>query len=273
MPSQGFLIPMPQVLWDSVLQEPAQGWKIYYTHAGLGTPVTTYSEATLSSANADPVVTSVGTWRAFVAEAVIVDIEVKNAAGVSQFTVESVEAMPDTTGASPSVTAVPTGGFMPYVTGAAAPSGFLYCDGSAVSRATYSALSTLLAAATPTYPYGSGNGTTTFNVPDLRGYFPFGVAASGTGSTLGTPFGVIDHTHTGPSHTHTVTVTRDGWGSALNTPSTTGRLNVGDAAGAGQFNSSYQPASDLALTTAAGGTGNTSSANPPGLPCYFIIKT
>ncbi len=269
MPSQGFLIPMPQVLWDTVLQEPAESWKIYYTHAGLGTPVTTFSEATLSSANSDPVVTSGGTWRAFVAEAVIVDIEVKNAAGASQFTLESVEAMPDTSGTSPSVTAVPTGGIVMYVSHAAAPSGYLFCDGAAVSRATYSTLNTLLAAATPTYPYGNGDGATTFNVPDFRGHMPFGVAASGTGSTLGTPFGSVDHTHTGPSHTHTVTVPRSGWGTENGAASDfTGSLVT-----AGLLGGVTVAAADRVFTSTTGGTGNTSSANAPSLPCWFIIKT
>lgn len=42
----------------------------------------------------------------------------------------------------------------------------LLCDGSAISRTTYADLFTLLG----TY-YGSGDGSTTFNIPDLRGYF------------------------------------------------------------------------------------------------------
>ncbi len=52
----------------------------------------------------------------------------------------------------------------------AAPTGFLLCDGSAVSRTTYA---TLFSAIGTTY--GAGNGTTTFNLPDLRGRVPAGV--------------------------------------------------------------------------------------------------
>lgn len=268
--AQGFMIPLPLRLLDAD-GAPADGWKIYYTNAGLGTPVTTYSDAGLTSQNTDPVVTSAsGYFRAFVAEAVIVDIEVKNASDVSQFTMESVEAMPDTSGSSPSVTAVPTGGIIAWSTGTA-PTGFLLCNGAAVSRATYATLNTLLSAAS--YPFGSGDGSTTFNVPDMRGKFPLGQSTAGTGSTLGGSGGLIDHVHTGPSHTHAVVVTRDGWGSTLNAPSTTGRLNVGDAAGAGQFSSSYQPTADVTITSAAGGTGNTGTANPPFLALQWIIKT
>jgi hypothetical protein len=50
--------------------------------------------------------------------------------------------------------------------GATAPSGYLMCDGSAVSRATYADLFAVIGTT-----YGTGNGTTTFNLPDLRGEF------------------------------------------------------------------------------------------------------
>lgn len=265
--AQGFWIPLPQRLLDAD-GAPAVGWKIFYTNAGLGTPVTTYSNATLTSANADPVITdSSGYFRAFVAEAIIVDIAVKNASDVSQFTLLSVEAMPDTSGTSPSVTAVPTGGIIAYGF-TTAPTGFLLCDGSLVSRSTFSALFAIIGTA-----YGAGDGSTTFGLPDLRQRFPLGKAASGTGVTLGGTGGAIDHTHTGPSHTHGVTVSRNGWGAALNSPSVTGRLNTGDAAGAGALSSSYQPTADLAVTSDVGGTGATGTANPPFQTVVWIIKT
>jgi microcystin-dependent protein len=47
-----------------------------------------------------------------------------------------------------------------------APAGYLECDGSAVSRTTYSALFTRIGTT-----YGTGDGSTTFNLPDLRGRF------------------------------------------------------------------------------------------------------
>lgn len=167
-------------------------------------------------------------------------------------------------------TPIPTGAcvWSPYST---QPTGFLTCVGAAVSRTTYAALNTLAAA--DSYPNGSGDGSTTFNVPDLRGRGAYGLAASGTGSTVGGTFGSMDHTHTGPSHTHSVVVTRDGWGSTKNTPSTTGRLAVGDAAGGAEFASSYQPTADVTITSAAGGTGATSAGNAPGLAGYWFIKT
>ena len=49
---------------------------------------------------------------------------------------------------------------------ATVPSGYLECNGAAVSRTTYSALFAIIGTA-----YGAGNGSSTFNIPDLRGEF------------------------------------------------------------------------------------------------------
>ncbi len=57
--------------------------------------------------------------------------------------------------------------------GATSPTGYLVCDGSAVSRTTYATLYAVIGNA-----WGSGDGTTTFNLPDLRGRFLRGVDGS-----------------------------------------------------------------------------------------------
>lgn len=93
-------------------------------------------------------------------------------------------------------TAVPVGGMMPYG-GSSAPDGWLLCDGTAVSRTTYAKLFSKLSTT-----FGVGDGSTTFNLPDMRQRFPIGKAASGTGSTLGGSGGSIDHTHSVPAHYH-----------------------------------------------------------------------
>lgn len=64
--------------------------------------------------------------------------------------------------------AAPVGVINPYG-GSTAPTGWLLCDGSAVSRTTYAALFAILGTT-----YGAGNGSTTFNLPDLRGKIPVG---------------------------------------------------------------------------------------------------
>jgi microcystin-dependent protein len=58
---------------------------------------------------------------------------------------------------------IPSGVIVPFAV-AGAPTGWLACGGQAVSRTTYATLF----AAIGTY-YGSGDGSTTFNLPDLRG--------------------------------------------------------------------------------------------------------
>jgi microcystin-dependent protein len=65
-----------------------------------------------------------------------------------------------------------------------APTGFLKANGAAVSRSTYSALFTEIGTT-----FGVGDGSTTFNVPDMRGYFVRGWADDGSidsGRTFGT---------------------------------------------------------------------------------------
>lgn len=57
---------------------------------------------------------------------------------------------------------IPTGAVFPFA-GITAPEGFLFCDGSAVSRVTYSKLLGVIGET-----YGSGDGLTTFNLPDYR---------------------------------------------------------------------------------------------------------
>ncbi len=81
--------------------------------------------------------------------------------------------------------AAPTGAMQMYA-GATAPTGWLFCDGSAVSRTTYVTLFSVLSTT-----YGAGDASTTFNVPDMRGRVPVGVGtgtgggASGTGAPTG----------------------------------------------------------------------------------------
>lgn len=62
--------------------------------------------------------------------------------------------------------------------GANEPLGWLKCDGQAVSRTTYSALFSVIGTT-----YGSGNGSTTFNLPDLKGRTIVGVDPSDTSSS------------------------------------------------------------------------------------------
>lgn len=85
----------------------------------------------------------------------------------------------------------PTGAMIMYG-GASAPTGWLLCDGSAVSRTTYANLFSAIGTA-----YGVGDGSTTFNLPNL-------VSKFARGGTPGTGGGADTHTHTSAAHSHTL---------------------------------------------------------------------
>lgn len=74
-------------------------------------------------------------------------------------------------------TIVPTGSILPYG-GSSAPTNFLLCDGSTVSRSTYATLFGVIGTT-----FGAGNGSTTFGLPDMRGRTVVGV---GTGTKVAT---------------------------------------------------------------------------------------
>jgi microcystin-dependent protein len=63
---------------------------------------------------------------------------------------------------------IPTATIVPW-SSASVPSGFLECEGSAVSRTTYATLFAVIGTT-----YGIGDGSTTFNVPDLADNVPVG---------------------------------------------------------------------------------------------------
>jgi len=66
---------------------------------------------------------------------------------------------------------MPTGSIIPYA-GSTAPAGYLLCDGSAISRSTYSALFAIIGTT-----YGEGDGNSTFNIPSEND-FPLGIPSN-----------------------------------------------------------------------------------------------
>lgn len=125
--------------------------------------------------------------------------------------------------------------------GSSAPTGWLLCDGSAVSRTTYAALFAIVSTT-----YGSGDGATTFNVPNLQGKVPVG-KDTGTFSTLGASGGEETHTLLTTelaSHTHATSFGTTGIGSLYGviTPTLTGTVSITSASsGGGLAHNNLQP--------------------------------
>jgi microcystin-dependent protein len=162
--------------------------------------------------------------------------------------------------------------------GAAPPSGWLLCDGAAISRSTYSVLFGVIGTV-----YGPGDGSTTFNVPDLRGRVAVGYAVSGGHvdvSTLGekdlqsaanrrpkhrttNSLGISD-----PGHHHREQVMSGSGGSSsiLSNPSTTTAV---------QANIDTQNATTGISVSGSVGTNNANDAldTPSYLVINHIIKT
>ena len=152
---------------------------------------------------------------------------------------------------------VPAGVISPFG-GTVAPSGYLLCDGTAVSRITYASLFSAIGTT-----WGNGDGLTTFNVPDLQNMFLRGSGTSAVGVYEADDF---------KSHTHTATVTDPGHVHALNTQN-------GFSGGAGQFAQSaifqgiFNTLSALTgISVTNSSTGGTET-RPVNKRVLYIIKT
>lgn len=78
----------------------------------------------------------------------------------------------------------PAGVLMPYGGNSSAPSGWLFCRGQAVNRVTYATLFAAIGTS-----FGAGNGSTTFNIPDMRGQFIRGFNNESSGDDASRTFG------------------------------------------------------------------------------------
>ncbi len=162
-------------------------------------------------------------------------------------------------------TAPPTGGISMYG-GAAAPSGWVLCDGTTYDSDADSTYAPLFAVIGTTF---GGTGSNDFVVPDLRDNFVIG--KSGT-LALGATGGSFDHTHTGPSHSHSHS---HSFSDSFTTggPSSTGSVDTGLSLRA---SSSHTHSGSVSGTTggnaSSGGTGATGSNNPPYVALNYIVK-
>ncbi|MEP7454309.1 tail fiber protein [Phyllobacterium sp. SB3] len=159
------------------------------------------------------------------------------------------------------------------------PSGYLKCNGAAISRATYAALFSAISTT-----HGAGDGSTTFNVPDLRGEFVRGFD-DGRGVDSGRVFGSAQagayesHTHTASSasagahthtastasagaHTHTGTAASDGAHTHTGTTASYSHGHTGTTAAGGAHNHTFSGTTSTngnhSHSIREGGTGSSS---------------
>lgn len=101
-------------------------------------------------------------------------------------------------------------GMVQYFANSTVPTGWLMCDGSAVSRTTYADLFAAISTV-----YGVGDGSSTFNVPDLRGQFIRGWANSSTGASITASIAPTTATFVGTVSGTTLTVASVSAGSVV----------------------------------------------------------
>jgi microcystin-dependent protein len=160
-------------------------------------------------------------------------------------------------------TLVPPGAVMSFAMNVA-PSGWLAASGAAVSRATYAALFAAIGTT-----YGVGNGSTTFTLPDLRGYFVRGAGTNGTDGTSAGTFGALQSDDF-KSHTHTATVTDPGHTHTSNAQ----RITPGSGLGGGSQSVTATTtinSSTTGITVANASTGGTET-RPRNIAMLYCIK-
>lgn len=175
---------------------------------------------------------------------------------------------------------VPTGSVSPYA-GLTEPSGWLFCYGQAVSRTTYAALFAVVSTT-----YGSGDGSTTFNLPDLRGRVIAGQDDMGgtsanrltnqtgglNGDTLGATGGAETHTLTEaqmPLHGHPYRASYETGGDA----NTTGGIMFNLTSLATEAAHTGAPSSTQGETIGGTGGGGAHNNVQPTIILNYIVKT
>jgi microcystin-dependent protein len=165
------------------------------------------------------------------------------------------------TGAASGSGVVYTGIISAY--GAATPPlGWLACDGSAIDRTVYSALFSIIGTT-----WGIGDGSTTFNIPNLIGKFPIGagvipIGNSGGAATVTLSIGNL------PSHTHTITDPGHSHSTLAAASTSTAGAAAGDVTTGGTTGTST-----TGITVNATGSGTPFSILPPYAAILWMIKT
>jgi len=180
--------------------------------------------------------------------------------------------------------AVPTGSVHMMAT-TTAPSGYLKCNGSAISRTTYAALFAIIGTT-----HGAGDGSSTFNVPDLRGEFVRGWD-DGRGIDSSRNFGTAQsdqnaqHNHsasatsTAGAHSHALNYQRKHVEDTGTAAVTDIRREGGDGDGGSQTfsnntDSGFMNNATVSVSTSVSiGNQGGNEARPRNIAMMYVIKT
>ena len=170
---------------------------------------------------------------------------------------------------------VPPPGVITAFAGSTAPTGYLLCNGATVSRTTYASLFAIIGTT-----YGSGDGSTTFAVPDLRSKMIVGVGqGSGlTNRTLASSGGIEtktlaisempshNHTINDPGHAHSQTTINDDFNNSGGNPPGFSA----DGAGSRTWNNINSNTTGISINST--GSGTAFNIMNPFLALNYIIK-
>ena len=150
--------------------------------------------------------------------------------------------------------ALPIGSYIQFA-GSQAPAGFLVCNGGEISRTTYSALFDVIGTT-----YGSGDGSTTFNLPNLTDRFLQGSTTSGTVKNAGLP-NITGYTGYIPYVNVSIAA-----GSLIYIESSTNANIAGNPPGTPLRYLDFDASRSSSIY------GNSTTVQPPALTCLICIK-
>lgn len=181
------------------------------------------------------------------------------AAASSESNASTSETNAAASAAAAALAITPTGSVLAFA-GSTSPVGWLLCDGSAVSRTDYAALFAVIGTT-----YGSGNGSTTFNLPNLTDKFIQGNSTSGSVKSAGLPniTGSFDLLVANNAH-----IRPDKASGAFSKSGTYGYISSGGVSGSPSDLSQI----DFSASSSNSIYGNSTTVQPPAVTMRYIIK-